>query len=144
LLRKKSGTAAIPGLFFETVMLAPIAAVYLGRLGARAELVFGNTSWLITALLLTTGIVTAVPLIWFGHAARHLRLTTVGFLQYLSPTCSFLLGVFVFHEPFSRGQLITFSMIWLALAIFTFEAITRLRSEHARAVLAESVMEAPV
>ena len=144
LLRKKSGTAAIPGLFFETVMLAPIAAVYLGVLRTHNELVFGSSGWLLTILLLTTGIVTAVPLIWFGHAARHLQLTTLGFLQYLSPTCSFLLGVFVFHEPFSRGQLITFSMIWLALALFTFDAIARLRSGRRRAVLAESVVEAPV
>ena len=144
LLRKKSGTAAIPGLFLETVMLAPIAAAYLGFLHAHNELMFGNSGSFLAILLLTTGVVTAVPLIWFGHAARHLPLTTVGFLQYLSPTCSFLLGVFVYHEPFSRGQLITFSMIWLALAIFTFEAITRLRSERGRAVLAESVVEAPV
>jgi chloramphenicol-sensitive protein RarD len=144
LLRKKSGTAAIPGLFFETVMLAPIAVAYLAILRAHSELMFGNTSWFLTILLLTTGVVTAVPLIWFGHAARHLPLTTVGFLQYLSPTCSFLLGVYVYHEPLNPGQLLTFSMIWLALAIFTFEAIARLRSARGRETLAESVVKAPV
>jgi chloramphenicol-sensitive protein RarD len=95
-------------------------------------------------LLVSTGVVTAVPLVWFGHAARHLRLTTLGFLQYLSPTCSFLLGVFVYHEPFSRAHLLTFSLIWLGLIIFTAEAIFRLRGGRARTALAESICEAPV
>jgi chloramphenicol-sensitive protein RarD len=95
-------------------------------------------------LLITTGVVTAVPLVWFGHAAQHLRLTTVGFLQYLSPTCSFLLGVFIYHEPFGRAHLITFSLIWIALAVFTAEAITRLRAGRGRAVLAESIIDARV
>ena len=144
LLRKKSGTAAIPGLFFETVLLTPIAIAFLVLLRTRGTLSFGNNGIWLSALLVTTGVVTAVPLVWFGYAARHLRLTTVGFLQYLSPTCSFLLGVFVYHEPFSRAHLITFSLIWLALGIFTFEAITRLRAGRRPAALEESVMETPV
>ena len=95
-------------------------------------------------MLISTGVVTAVPLLWFGHAARHLRLTTVGFLQYLSPSGSFFLGVFLYHEPFTRGHLITFSLIWAALAIFTWEAITRWRSRRVRQVFEESVCETPV
>jgi chloramphenicol-sensitive protein RarD len=71
-------------------------------------------------------------LVWFGHAAQHLRLTTVGFLQYLAPSCSFLLGVFLYHETFTRTHLITFVMIWIALAIFTVEAIWRWRSIRGR------------
>jgi chloramphenicol-sensitive protein RarD len=66
-------------------------------------------------------------LLWFGYAARHLRLTTIGFLQNLAPTCTFFLGVFVYHEPFTRAHLITFSLIWIALAIFTVEAVLRWR-----------------
>ncbi len=144
LLRKKSGTAPIPGLFFETILLTPVALAYLVLLGSRAELVFGRGQILLSVLLVTTGVVTAVPMVWFGHAARHLRLATVGFLQYLSPTFSFLLGVFVFHEPFTRGQLITFSMIWGALAIFSFEAASRWRSARVRRAVAETVYEHPV
>ena len=143
LLRKKSGTAAIPGLFFETVLLTPIALGFLILLGARGDLVFGSGSTWITLLLVTTGVVTAVPLVWFGYATRHLRLTTVGFLQYLSPTCSFFLGVFVYHEPFSRAHMITFGLIWLALGIFTAEAIVRLRTGRRSAALEESVIETP-
>jgi chloramphenicol-sensitive protein RarD len=144
LLRKQSGTAAIPGLFFETVLLVPIALTYLIFLGEHGQLAFGRTDWWLTILLISTGVVTAVPLVWFGYAARHLRLTTVGFLQYLAPTGSLCLGVFAYHEPFTRAHLITFSLIWIALAIFTFDALTRWRSRRARASLAESICEAPV
>jgi len=144
LLRKKSGTAAIPGLFFETVLLTPVAITFLVLLRTRGTLLFGSDGVWISFLLLSTGVVTAVPLVWFGYAARHLKLTTVGFLQYVAPTCSFLLGVFVYHEPFSRAHLITFSLIWLALGIFTFEAITRLRAERRREVLAEAICDGPV
>jgi chloramphenicol-sensitive protein RarD len=144
LLRKQSGTAAIPGLFFETILLAPVAIIYLVLLRSHGQLMFGRGDTWVSLLLLSTGVVTAVPLAWFGYAARHLRLTTVGFLQYLSPTCSFLLGVFVYHEPFSGAHLITFSLIWLALIIFTAEAITRLRADRRRAVLAESICDAPI
>lgn len=144
LVRKQSGTAAIPGLFFETSLLAPVALAYLTLLHSRGDLVFGRAGPWLSTLLLTTGIVTAVPLVWFGHAARHLRLTTVGFLQYLSPSCSFFLGVFVYHEPFSRAHLITFSLIWLALIVFTVEAITRLRAERRQAILSEAIVDAPL
>ncbi|MEY2527329.1 MAG: chloramphenicol-sensitive protein RarD, partial [Verrucomicrobiota bacterium] len=130
LLRKKSGTAAIPGLFLETLLLVPAAVAYLFMLKANGTLVFDRGGWWLSILLISTGIVTAVPLFWFGYAARYLRLTTVGFLQYLAPTGSFFLGVFLYHEPFTRGHLITFGLIWIALGIFTWEAITRWRSSR--------------
>jgi chloramphenicol-sensitive protein RarD len=128
LLRKKSGTRAIPGLFFETIALAPIAAAYLLILHGKGVLAFGSQNLSLSFLLLISGVVTGLPLVWFGHAARHLRLTTVGFLQYLAPTCTFFLGVFLYHEPFTRAHLTTFIMIWIALAIFTIEAIWRWQS----------------
>jgi chloramphenicol-sensitive protein RarD len=138
LLRKKSGTAAIPGLFFETILLVPIAIAYLVFLRIHGELVFGRADLWLATLLISTGVVTAVPLVWFGYAARHLRLTTVGFLQYLAPTGSFFLGVFAYHEPFTRAHLITFSLIWVALGIFTFDVFTHWRSARARAAMAPS------
>jgi chloramphenicol-sensitive protein RarD len=144
LLRKQSGTAAIPGLFFETVLLVPIALTYLLFLREHNQLAFARTGWWLTTLLISTGVVTAVPLVWFGHAARHLRLTTVGFLQYLAPTGSLCLGIFAYHEPFTRGHLITFSLIWLALAIFTAEAVLRWRSARSQEAMEESVCKVPV
>src|SRR5205814_7111313 len=134
LLRKKSGTAAIPGLFIETILLLPLAIVFLFYLQNTNSLVFGRAGWWLSLLLVSTGVVTAVPLFWFGYATRHLRLITVGFLQYLSPIGSFFLGVFLYHEPFTRGHLITFVLIWLALALFTGEAVLRWRSSRVRAI----------
>ena len=132
LLRKKSATAAIPGLFLETTFLVPLAIAYLIYLRIDGGLFFGRAGWLLSILLVSTGIVTAVPLFWFGYAARNLRLTTLGFLQYLTPIGSFFLGVFLYREPFTRGHLITFSLIWVALAIFTADALLRWRSMRLR------------
>lgn len=134
LLRKLSGTAAIPGLFFETTLLLPLAIYYLLRLENEGALFFGRTHSSASAILISTGIVTGLPLVWFGHAARHLRLTTIGFLQYLAPTGTFFLGVFLYHEPFTRAHLITFALIWIALAIFTSETIRLWRSQRSPTV----------
>jgi chloramphenicol-sensitive protein RarD len=133
LLRKKSGTRPIPGLFLETTLLSPIAVFYLLYLTREGNSTFSSAHWSLTLILVSTGIVTGLPLVWFGHAARHLRMTTVGFLQYLAPSGSFLLGVFLYHEPFTRNHLITFSLIWAALAIFTVEAVHRWHTGRDRA-----------
>ena len=134
LLRKQSGTAAIPGLFIETILLVPFAAIFLIYLQRTGALVFSRADWSLSILLISTGVVTAVPLFWFGYATRHLRLITVGFLQYLSPIGSFFLGVFLYHEPFTRGHLVTFILIWLALSLFTGEAVLRWRSTRVREI----------
>jgi chloramphenicol-sensitive protein RarD len=134
LLRKQSGTAAIPGLFIETILLLPLAIVFLIYLQRSNALVFGRADWWLSSLLVSTGVVTAVPLLWFGYATQHLRLITVGFLQYLSPIGSFFLGVFLYHEPFTRGHLLTFVLIWIALAIFSIEAVLRWRSTRVREI----------
>ena len=134
LLRKKSGTAAIPGLFIETILLLPLAIIFLIYLQQSNTLLFGRIGWWLSLLLISTGVVTAVPLFWFGYATRHLRLITVGFLQYLSPIGSFFLGVFLYHETFTRGHLVTFVLIWIALAIFTAEAVLRWRSTRVREI----------
>jgi chloramphenicol-sensitive protein RarD len=142
LLRKKSGVRPIPGLFLETTLLTPVAAVYLIYLQRGGGAALSSADWSMVLLLISTGLVTGGPLVWFGHAARHLRLTTLGFLQYLSPTGSFFLGVFLYHEPFTRAHLITFTFIWIALAIFTAEAIWRWRSDREREDLTEPVARA--
>jgi chloramphenicol-sensitive protein RarD len=141
LLRKQSGVRPIPGLFLETTLLTPIAAgylIYVQRGGASA---LGSASWSFVLLLVSTGVVTGLPLVWFGHAARHLRLTTLGFLQYLAPSCSFFLGVFLYHEPFTRAHLVTFVFIWIALVIFTVEAIWRWRSGREEETVAEPLAQ---
>ena len=134
LLRKQSGTAAIPGLFIETILLVPFAVFFLIYLQRSGGLMFGRADLSLSILLISTGVVTAIPLFWFGYATRHLRLITLGFLQYLSPIGSFFLGVFLYHEPFTRGHLVTFILIWLALALFTGEAVLRWRSSRVREI----------
>ena len=127
LLRKQSGTRAISGVFIESAFLFPIALGYLVLPGKRGELIFGPAHLSLSLLLLATGVVTAMPLVWFGYAARNLRLVTIGFLQYLAPTGSFFLGVFAYHEPFTREHFITFLLIWISLAIVSTEAVVRWR-----------------
>ena len=134
MLRKVSGAASIPGLFLETTVLTPFALGFLFYLGRTDALHFSVASPSVSLLLISTGIVTGLPLLWFAHAARHLRLSTVGFLQYLSPSCTFFLGIFVFHEPFRPAQMLTFGLIWIALAIFTADALRRWRSSKTSAL----------
>src|SRR5688572_16252849 len=141
LLRKKSGVRPIPGLFLETTLLTPLAAAYLVYLQRGGTSTLGSASWSLVLILISTGVVTGLPLVWFGHAARHLRMTTVGSLQYLAPSGSFLLGVFLYHEPFTHNHLITFALIWAALAIFTTEAVHRWHSGRDRASVADTVTE---
>ncbi len=129
-LRKSSRTAAIPGLFFETTMLLPFALLFLVFLRVRGGEIFGPRYWGLSLLLISTGVVTGLPLVWFGHAARHLRLSTIGFLQYLAPSGTFMLGVFLYHEPFTRAHLVTFSLIWIALAVYSFEMVRLWRAQR--------------
>ena len=142
LLRKLSGTAATPGLFIETILLVPLALGYLLVQQLHGTLFFGAPHWTPSLLLFTTGVVTGLPLVWFGHAARHLRLTTVGFLQYIAPSCTFFLGVFMYDEPFTRAHLVTFLLIWIALTIFTAETVRRWRSARIATATAARIGEA--
>jgi len=105
-------------------------------------LIFGPSHFSLSAILTTTGIVTAVPLVWFGYAARHLRLVTIGFLQYLSPSISFVLGLFVYHETFTRQHFITFLLIWIALVLVTAEAVLRWRAT--KRIAADAITETPL
>jgi chloramphenicol-sensitive protein RarD len=125
LLRKRTPVGGIVGLAVETGLLAPLALGYLFWLGGEGRLVFSRldarTDWLLAA----SGVVTALPLVWFANAARRLQLSTIGILQYLSPTLQFLLAVLVFGEPFAAGELASFGLIWAALAIYTLDALRR-------------------
>ena len=81
------------------------------------------------ALIATTGLVTAVPLICFGAAATRVSMTTIGLLQYLAPTIQFALGVLIFHEAMPPMRWVGFALVWLALVIFTYEAATHRRRQ---------------
>lgn len=122
LLRKRLGVNGLIGLTIETLFLLPIALLYLSYLGIQQIGVFGTHDRTLDGLLLLSGVVTAVPLICFGQAARLLPLTILGFLQYLSPLVQLIIAVAWFDEPFPWWKQASFGLIWLALAIFTVDA----------------------
>jgi chloramphenicol-sensitive protein RarD len=121
LVRKVTPVGALTGLTVETLLLLPLA---LGTLawklaGGDARFLAGDTR--LDLLLLLAGPFTAVPLLWFAGAARRLPLSTLGFLQYLSPTLQFLLAVLVYGEPFRHAQAGAFAFIWAAVALFAWQ-----------------------
>jgi len=125
LLRKIAPVGALIGLTVETLLLAPFAAAYLGwaMSSGRSGFLAGGPA--IKVLLFLAGPVTAVPLLCFAAAARRLPLSTMGFLQYVSPTLQFLLAVAVYAEPFDRGRAGAFACIWAAVALFAFDSARR-------------------
>jgi chloramphenicol-sensitive protein RarD len=129
LIKKTAPLGSLYGLTIETAMLILPAFGFLLFSEANGTGNFGHMGIIISLLLVFTGVVTAIPLLLFASGTREVPLSTVGLLQYISPTLQFLTGVFIFHEAFSRDHLIGFSIIWLALVIFSAESlISRRRS----------------
>ncbi len=123
LVRKKLAVDSAVGLGVETLLLLPIALGYLGYLAIVGEgtLLYGTGSEL--ALLAVGGLVTVFPLVCFAAAALRLSLTALGFFQYLAPSITFALAIFVYGEDFRLSQTVTFGCIWLALVIFSAEGL---------------------
>ena len=119
LVRKLAPVAALAGSTIETAMMAPVGAAYLIYLAATGRGALGHVDVGATLLLLSAGVVTALPLAWFTVAARRLPLSVVGFLQYLAPTGQFLTAVIAFHEPLAHAKLLAFAFIWAGLAVFS-------------------------
>lgn len=128
-LRKTTPVGAMPGLFIETTLLSPIALVYLLWLMSTGNAVFLNGSTMMDTLLVLAGPVTVVPLVLFALSARRLRLSTIGFLQYIGPTLQFFLGIY-YGETFTWAHGICFGSIWIALALFSFDAARASRAER--------------
>jgi chloramphenicol-sensitive protein RarD len=133
LLRKTAPLGSMEGLSVETALLSLPALAYLLALEATGQGSFGHAGATTSLLLAFTGVVTAVPLLLFAWAARNTTLATVGILQYIAPTFQFLLGLLVYHEPFSPARLLGFGGVWLALVIYTGEALMQERHRRAAA-----------
>lgn len=123
LLRKQVNIGPLQGLLVETLIVLPITAGYIIYLWYTATGAFLNTSVTIDWLLLAGGIITTVPLALFSAGARLLPLNTIGFMQYLAPTLTFLLAIFVFKEAFNKDLLITFALIWAGLIVYTIGVV---------------------
>ncbi|GGY52085.1 EamA family transporter RarD [Parvularcula lutaonensis] len=132
-IRKLAPVGAMPGLFIETLILAPFALGYLLFFVPEAEQAFG-TAPALTALLLAAGPITVLPLLCFALGARRLQLSTLGFLQFIGPTLQFLIGL-IDGEPFTRAHQLCFAFIWIAAGIFAWDAIRRSRAPQPKPAL---------
>lgn len=116
LIKKRVSLGPVASVAAEVAMLSPLALLWLVLAGPGQG--FGSDP-LQTGLLIGSGLITALPLVWFSYGAKRVPLTTLGITLYLNPTLQFLAAVLVLAEPFSRWHLIAFALIWLALAIYS-------------------------
>lgn len=127
LIRKMAGFDAMLGLTVETLLLAPLALAGMAWWMSTGQASMGHHGVTTDLLLLIAGVVTVAPLLCFLEAGLRLKLATLGIVQYITPTMQFLLGVFVFHEHFDHERGVTFVLIWVALAIYTLDALRQHR-----------------
>lgn len=127
LLRKVVSVDALAGLATETLLILPFAAAFLLWSEAAGTGALGHSGLAIDALLVGSGVVTAVPLVLFAFGARRIPYSTVGLLQYIAPSLQLALGVLVYGEPFGRERAIGFTLIWLALLIYAVDGLWRAR-----------------
>ncbi len=132
LLKKMSGVDAMPALAIETLVLAPFALGYIiwKMIDGSGHLFMESRT--IDFLLIMAGVVTTMPLYWFGLGAKRISLTSVGFIQYIGPTIMLFLGIFMYQETFPPEKQVAFSFIWLALALYSYSLIIQYRRKKAK------------
>jgi len=123
LIRKVASVGPLVGLTVETLLLSIPAGAYLLYIDHAGRGTFLHDGTTISIMLMGAALVTGPPLLLFTKGAKLLRLATVGFLQYIAPSCTFLLAVFVYKEPLLPAQLLTFGLIWTALAIYSYDSV---------------------
>ncbi len=120
LVKKLSKLTPLTGLAAETMIVAPLALGYLYMQMSGTTTSYSHLSYWMVAMILLTGVVTSVPLLLFAQGAKRVSLTTLGFVQYLSPTISLAIGIFIYKEPFTLAYQVSFGFIWVALTIYSF------------------------
>ena len=120
-VKKLAPLGSLYGLTLETGIVFPLALIYLFIVNLNGTAAFLHEGALTDILLIGAGVVTTIPLLMFASAARQIPLTVIGLLQYIAPTMQFLIGVFLYKEPFDRAHLIGFGIVWIALIIFWVE-----------------------
>jgi len=123
LLKKKSALGSIAGLTVETILLFPVAAALLWWWHHTGVGALGRVDARTHVFVLGAGVVTAVPLLLFAYGAQRIRLTTLGLLQYVAPTVQFLIGLFVYREPFDAARLQAFALIWCGLLLYSGDGL---------------------
>jgi chloramphenicol-sensitive protein RarD len=129
LAKKKANAGAVESLVVETLVVSPAALGYVVFLMATGASTFGGHGTGHALLLAGTGLITVIPLLCFGGAATRIPLSTLGLMQYLTPSVQFVLGILVFHEPMPAMRWVGFGLIWLALVLFTAETLRHRRHQ---------------
>ncbi|HDM8172172.1 TPA: EamA family transporter RarD [Vibrio harveyi] len=130
LLRKKVSVEAQTGLFIETLVMLPAAAIYLLFIASSPTSNMLDNPMQLNTLLIAAGVITTLPLLCFTGAATRLKLSTLGFFQYIGPSLMFLLAVLIYGEPFTSDKAITFAFIWGALMVFSFDGLRNNRKSR--------------
>lgn len=130
LMRKKLAVDAISGLFFESLLLLPLAMWYWWQVADSSAVNLWHNSWQLNLWLMAASLVTTVPLLCFIAGARRLQLSTMGFFQYIGPSCMFIFGVWLYNEPLAPERLVTFGFIWMALCVYTLDAFRRSHTQR--------------
>ncbi len=123
LMKKIAPFSSLQGVTVETAMIFLPAAIYLIVVGAQGQGALGHAGALVTFLLILSGVVTAIPLLLFAVGAHDVPLVVLGLLQYIAPTLQFAIGVFLYGEAFTATNAVGFSVIWLALILFSLESV---------------------
>ena len=132
LAKKRTALDALSSLTVETLLLLIPAAVFLALEHTAGRGAFGSRGGWDEPLIALSGVITAVPLLCFASAARRIPLSAIGLMQYLGPSIQFLLGLFVYDEPFDAGKLTGFALVWTALAICAIDGLGRLSAATRR------------
>lgn len=130
LCKKKIILSPKAGLLIETAIVSPIAIIYMLYLGSSNNITFYNSDTTTLIALLLSGAITAIPLLLFARGAIDIPLYILGILQYLPPTIQFFIGIFVYGEELNMEKLISFSIIWVAVAVFCYSAITSMKKQN--------------
>lgn len=132
LIRKVAPVSPMIGLTVETLLLTVPATVYLVLLDQSGTGAFRHAGAATSLLLMGSALVTGLPLLLFTNGAKRLHMTTIGFLQYIAPSCTFLLAILVYHEPLRPAQLTTFVFIWSALVLYSWDSVVHYRINNSR------------
>ena len=122
-IRKRLPVDSITGLWLETLILLPIVLIYMLFFANSMAADMSQNSWSLNLLLIAAGIVTTVPLLCFTAAAQRIRYSTLGFFQYIGPSLMFVVAVWLYNEPLALDKLVTFGIIWAALALYSIDTI---------------------
>ncbi|WP_370259520.1 EamA family transporter RarD [Idiomarina sp.] len=140
-IRKRLPVDSISGLWLETTLLVPVMLGYLLFFADSPSADMTANSWQLNLLLMAAGLVTTIPLLCFTAAAQRIRYATLGFFQYIAPSLMFILAVNLYDEPLAESKLITFVIIWSALALYTFDSVIQ-RQRNRR--LKKSAVQEPI